>query len=80
MTLQEFVRTSYIEKVKGIKYQLWEVKYSGLGGKNYRMICFVWKKSLVGLLIFQGSGSGGKLSKFFKKAITLAEDWKFRNP
>ncbi len=80
MTMRQLMQTQFFEKAKGQSSPLWELKYSGSGGKNYRMLCIICKHSLIGLVIFQGSGSGGKLNKFSQKAIERGADWRRRNP
>lgn len=80
LTLQQLMKTTCFEKAKGASQALWELKYPGSKGMNYRMLCIIHKQSVVGLDLFQGSGSGGKLRKHFDQAIQRADDWRKRNP
>jgi hypothetical protein len=77
MSVRELMRSSYFEKVSDT--ELWELKYSGSGGYNYRMLCIIWHRGIVALVMFQGSGSGGKLNKYITRAQANAEDWKNRH-
>ena len=80
MTFGQLLGTQYLQQVRGTKTPLLELRYAGSRAMNYRMLCIVWKRVLVGVVIFQGSGGGGKLNKHLKKALLLANDWKRRNP
>jgi hypothetical protein len=80
LTFEQLKKSGYFPKAQGTKYPLGELRYVGSKGYNYRMLCIIWKDQLVGLVLFQGSGSGGQLRKHIKQAIELAEDWKKRHP
>jgi hypothetical protein len=80
MTVRQLMKTMSFEKAKGTRETLWELKYAGSKGMNYRMLCIIHKQSIIGLELFKGSGSGGMLRKYFEQAIHRAQDWKIRNP
>jgi hypothetical protein len=80
LTLEQLIlKSDYFEKAKGCD-DIWVLRYVGAKGYNYRMTCIIWKKRLVGLVFFEGSGSGGRLARHLAKSMRLAEDWKKRNP
>lgn len=77
-TFPELMATPYLEKIEGTD-DLWELKYLGKGGRCYRMICIFCSQKLIGLVLFKGSGSGGKVTKHIALAESRALSWKVRN-
>lgn len=80
LTWEQLGQSRYYEKVQGIQYPLWELKYPGSGSFSYRMLCFRWKELLIGVEMFAGSGSSGNVLNYVPVAIRRADDWKFRYP
>ena len=79
-TISSLLRTPYFRKAQGAKDTLWELQYPASHGMNYRAICLLWQQRVVVLVMFKGSGSGGKIRHYFQQAIERAEDWKRRYP
>ena len=80
LSFLELLRTPYFRKAQGAKDTLWELRYPASHGMNYRAICLLWQQRVVVLVMFKGSGSGGKIRHYFQQAIERAEDWKRRYP
>ncbi len=80
LTFQQLRNTPFFELATGAKHPLWELKYLASKGMNYRALCIIHKNILVVLVVFKGSGSGGRLQKYFPQAIQRAEEWKQRHP
>ena len=76
-TVQDFIKLPDIESTKGTQ-GYWELKYRGKGEFNYRMIFIIWNKKVIGLELFHGSGSDGRLAKHMPVAIARANDLKTR--
>lgn|SRR3989338_2710344 len=80
MLWTQILFSKYFEKVKGIRFSLWELKFVATGQRNYRLLSFPWKSQIVGVEMFAGSGSGGKVMKHVPIAIVRADDWMRRHP
>jgi hypothetical protein len=74
------MRSKYFERLRGEKEMLYEMKFAGSGSLNYRMICFIWQQKVVGLVMFKGSGSGGRATKFSATALHRMARWEARHP
>ncbi len=59
---------------------LYEVKYKGKGGYNYRAIAFRWGDDFVFLHMFHGSGGNGTVNKYIPLSISRVESWKKYRP
>lgn len=79
LTIQQLLLSKHIVHIRDVDYPLKEIRYAGSGGMNYRALCFLWKRKIVMLVMFQGSGGDGNIKKYFKTAIERAESWKIRN-
>ncbi|HEY0220744.1 MAG TPA: hypothetical protein VGC58_00805 [Candidatus Paceibacterota bacterium] len=76
LTVEQLRKSKYLEPVEGTEFLILELKY--FTQPPYRMLCTVWKQKLVGLVMFQGSGTK-EISKNIKQAIDRASYWKNNN-
>jgi len=78
-TLPQLLRANHVRSIKGrVNKGFFEIRYL-FTSPPYRAISIIHKNLLVILVLFKGSGSGGKLEKHIKKAKTRADYWKLRN-
>ncbi|MFY9462615.1 MAG: hypothetical protein WAP52_00305 [Candidatus Sungiibacteriota bacterium] len=69
----------FLESISGVNSEivLWELKF--YSDPPYRAICIVIGSRIIVLVMFQGSGSHGKVRKWVPKALVKAGEWYKQN-
>lgn len=73
LTISQLRKSKHLEPVEGTDMLILELKY--YSQPPYRMLCVIWKQKLIGLVMFQGSGTRG-ISRYKTQAIERADHWK----
>ena len=69
----------YLDNIKGVtsRIPLWELKFPS--DPPHRAICIIKENKIIILLMFQGSGSNGKVMRWVPYALKNVEKWLAKN-
>ena len=78
-TISRFKNGKHLEKIRGEKFELWELKYP-FHSPPYRAVCIIRNSKIILLEMFSGSGSHGNVLKYVPRAVQRAQEWDQKNP